>query len=231
MLAITRAYGHSYVPNLIEDDSVVLDVGANRGKFAFEILGKHRCAVVAFEPVPQLATAIPRHPRLKVNAVALGRSPGTVSLYAHHGESSTTVEYLAPSESSRVDVPVETLEDHLNSWGQSRIALLKLDAEGAEHEILGSLSEASLRRIDQVTVEFHDFLHESEVEKRKATSALLEAAGFLRLDLSPRGLDTLFINNQALRISHLTRTRLLLSYKYARGAVRRAKRVMGVDSV
>jgi hypothetical protein len=55
------------------------------------------------------------------------------------------------------------------------IRLLKIDAEGAEGEILEGASSSTLSRIDQMVVEYHDSL---VPQVRERCCAVLERAGF-----------------------------------------------------
>jgi FkbM family methyltransferase len=46
----------------------------------------------------------------------------------------------------------------LEMYGIEKIDILKIDIEGAEYELLENISDETLSKIDQITVEFHDFL-------------------------------------------------------------------------
>lgn len=43
--------------------------------------------------------------------------------------------------------------------------LLKIDIEGAEIELFNSTSDEVIKNIDQITVEFHDFIDELNIKK------------------------------------------------------------------
>ena len=55
-------------------------------------------------------------------------------------------------------VPVVTLDQILSQIDAPRIALLKMDIEGSEHEVFEAASDAALRRCDHLAVEFHDHI-------------------------------------------------------------------------
>jgi FkbM family methyltransferase len=78
----------------------------------------------------------------------------------------------------RVRCPVATLSAFMAAHlpRDARIALLKLDVEGAELDALRGVDAADWRRIDAVVAEVHD------VDGRPAAAeALLRAAGFARI--------------------------------------------------
>ena len=55
----------------------------------------------------------------------------------------------------------DTLEAHVKSFSDSRM-ILKMDVEGAEWSSLGVVSEETLRKFDQIVIEFHIFGHGNE---------------------------------------------------------------------
>src|SRR5690606_9800142 len=74
---------------------------------------------------------------------------------------------------SRVDAAVRTLSRAKRELGVARIALLKVDVEGAELDVLRGVDDADWAAIDQVLAEVHD------VDGRVAQiRALLEGHGF-----------------------------------------------------
>lgn len=74
---------------------------------------------------------------------------------------------------SRVDAEVRTLSRVKRELGVARIALLKVDVEGAELDVLRGVDDADWAAIDQVLAEVHD------VDGRVAQiRALLEGHGF-----------------------------------------------------
>ena len=80
-----------------------------------------------------------------------------------------------------------------------------MDIEGQEIAVLESCSDAFLMRIDQITVEFHDFCGLTSRLDIKRTIRRLEALGFWAVRMSGGSyLDPLFINRRCLGLSVLT---------------------------
>jgi hypothetical protein len=123
-------------------------------------------------------------------------------------------------------VPGTTIEDLLARHRVDRAALVKLDVEGAELEILEALEPDTLARIDQLTVEFHDFIDPEQSGAVQAVTARLRAAGFQCLRFSLDNSDVLFVNRRK-PLSVPQRVWIFARYKYPRGISRRLRRWLG----
>lgn len=131
---------HELLDELLEPDSDCVDVGANRGLVLTEMLaraphGRH----VAFEPLPELAGELrAAFPRVEVHQAALSDRPGTrefvrvVDDLGWSGFRERPVPDAGVTE--RIEVKVERLDDALPAG--ARPALVKIDVEGAELEVL-----------------------------------------------------------------------------------------------
>lgn len=145
--------------------ATVLDVGANRGQFARAALGRWPgVRILAFEPLPDVASALEASLRrvgsVDVHAVALGAADGSTTLIRHSESRSSSVLGVSESalgeawaeEIERLDVPLRRLDAVVSGRELGRPALLKLDVQGYELEVLGG-APATLARMDAVLVE------------------------------------------------------------------------------
>jgi hypothetical protein len=71
-------------------------------------------------------------------------------------------------------VPTVSLDHAITRTGAGQIAL-KIDAEGAEVEMLESAAQATLAAIDEVALEYHDSI---VPDARERCQAVLTQAGF-----------------------------------------------------
>lgn len=138
--------------NLIQNNDVVLDIGANRGYYTllFSHLAGPRGEVHAFEPVPatfeKLSTTLRRHKRFQndtLNQIALGDTrgktelhiPGTddgqVSLKRHSAGS-----WQNTNRVTSVECEVTTLDEYAAAQIKDKINFIKCDVEGAEFLVL-----------------------------------------------------------------------------------------------
>ena len=96
-----------------------------------------------------------------------------------------------PPDGSRVVVPCRSLTSIAAELGHERIDLLKLDIEGAEYEVLGTLLASDLRpRV--LAVEFHKT---PSIRPMVTTSRALRADGYVPVAL--RGFDVTFVRDAA----------------------------------
>jgi FkbM family methyltransferase len=128
---------------------IVLDIGGFEGQWASDIFGTSLCTVHVFEPVPPLAEAIRRrfagNPHMEVHAVAIGAADGTLQV-AVDGE-------------EMMEVPMRRFVDVVGKYGWQEIALMKVNVEGGEYELLEHVLDTGLiSRIRHLQVKFHDFV-------------------------------------------------------------------------
>ena len=141
-----------------------MDAGANIGAFSlFSARRAPNATIHALEPFPstraRLAQTLDQNglnSRVKVYEIALA-DPGSGGASRHmsnEGPSQsrgTTAEAVAGS----VAVRVSTLEQFLDDAGIPQADFLKMDIEGAEHEVLHSTSPAVMRRFREIALEYH----------------------------------------------------------------------------
>lgn len=132
---------------LLQEGDVVLDVGANVGLVArqFATYVGPTGNVLAFEPDIKTSVYLKRNvrklPQVQVHEVALSDANGTASFYLdpRSGTSNSLAEREVAGDV--VTVPCETLDHFLTSHPFDRIALIKIDVEGAESKVLRGMRE------------------------------------------------------------------------------------------
>lgn len=135
--------------SMIASGDHVLDVGGNRGTYAYR-LWKLGARLDVFEPNPECASVLKSWAAalrdVNVHQVALSSRSGTAQLHVpvdEHGvehDASASIEHPAESNSHDYEVPLKPLD----SFGFADVALIKIDVEGHEASVIAG-AEATLR--------------------------------------------------------------------------------------
>lgn len=163
-------------------DGAVLDIGANIGAVTLDLA--HRFPALSFhayEPAPGTRLRLENNIRINgfadrvvIHPEAVGARPGVLDLWTD-GPSVAVTAYGSPRRGTPVRVSVTDLETCLRRIGDLPIALLKIDAEGAEVEILEHAELASIGRVATAAIEYHADLVPRADER---CLGVLRAAGF-----------------------------------------------------
>lgn len=149
--------------------SLAVDCGANVGSVTGLLLNAG-LRVIAFEPDPDafrvLSTKFGHHRRATLHNKAVGAASRTLTLHrtpkARTGDiaqtiGSTLMPHALVDAAEGILVEVVDLPEHLWNLGEG-VALLKMDVEGAEAEIVQALLERGHSHIGTILVETHERL-------------------------------------------------------------------------
>ena len=174
----------------------IVDIGANIGVFTLQALGRSDVSVHAYEPHPRTAATLRRNVaandrdgRVTVFEEAVGQARGSCRLSAD-GPSLTSSLYAEPGASG-VIVSCVGLDEVVERAGGA-VSLIKIDAEGAEVDILTGASPEVLREIPALVLECHDWL---VVDATARAADVLRGAGF-RVGVRAHGRATLLSANR-----------------------------------
>jgi FkbM family methyltransferase len=219
MRGITNIRGHSFFAQRLKPNCVIVDLGANKGEFSRRAKLQYDAQCISVEANPELADELQRdNARLNVMNCAVSNSHQPITFYVSaDSESSSIVPNVSGEQASERTVEAKTLDDVIEENHLDRINLLKVDIEGAELPMIGSLSDNTLEKIDQITIEFHDFT--GAISKKDVTDIVkrLESAGFRSIKFSVSNKDWLFYRPDRLEIGlpqHLV-TKFILRNIYA----------------
>ena len=219
--------GHHIWPAPLKRDSIVIDAGAHRGQFSAEIIHRFGSQCHLVEANPTLAAELSVMGARSITKAALSAEDGSAPLYLSENPESSS---LAPSPTSplarrTVEVETITLGSLMERLSARKVDLLKLDVEGAEFGLIETTSQDILRRIDQLTVEFHDFQPRfSGAGLFEKARGRLESIGFICAIMSFRTHgDVLFLNGTSLDIPEISRAYLRSMARF----IEKAKARMG----
>lgn len=199
----TSFRGHSFWEIPINSNSVVVDLGANRCDFSSEVKKKFQCSVFPVEPNIAL---LPNDAELlnSVDRIAITESEGEFEFtISDNPEASSLYSDIADVFGTATVIKVKGMS--LNQYIvekeiKSNIALLKVDIEGGEIDMLSKIKPEELDRIEQMTVEFHSFLNPALETSVISIINKLRQSGFWVINCNyPYYDDVLFINKKLLQ--------------------------------
>jgi FkbM family methyltransferase len=141
----------------------VIDIGANIGAFSiFALLKSPDLKVIAFEPSAKTFRQLRQNIKLNkldnrvslINKAVAGKK-GKIRLY-DAGVSGLRSVYKTRGEKKSELVNVITLREIFTSHRITKCDFLKIDCEGAEYEILFSTTQSLFKKIDRISLEFHE---------------------------------------------------------------------------
>lgn len=189
-------YGLDKVAPPPRNGDLTLDIGSNVGEFAL-LLESFGCEVIAFEPDPQEFAALKSNicSQSVASAVALWNHDGTADFFDanDHGDSSLIRPPTAAGPSTKVRTM--RLDTFMESSGyqKRRIKILKLEAEGAEPEILDGATK-TLERVEWILADVGFERGEKEESTLPAVVHALLPKGFELVSVLPDRLVAIFKN-------------------------------------
>ena len=156
-------YGNTYLDYNFKgftSGDIVIDIGAHIGSFAIEC-ALRGAKVIAFEPDTDNFNLLVKN--IEANKLcgriipvnkAVSDSSGTVMIYkdnVNYGSHSIDKKYVDHISNDKIEVTAVAINDVLKDY--KKIAMLKLDCEGAEYDIINA---ASLLNVDKIVMELHD---------------------------------------------------------------------------
>lgn len=192
---------HHFYPGTLRPESLVVDLGVHRGEFSRFITSTYGCAVLGLEANPDLFATLPALPRTRFLNLAINRDNSPVVFHiSDNPEASSVIASVAQVSGDTRPVSVQgvTLDQLWQDHHLAMVALLKVDIESAEFEMLERASDETLTRAAQITVEFHLGPAGSEFSKDRfqQISRRLARLGFATYIMDRKFTDVLFLNIQ-----------------------------------
>ena len=178
---------------LIDEESIVFDVGANMGVVChwFAERSHH---VYAFEPHPENVSTLQSQIKLRncsnisLHQYALGREETQMQLHVKgfHGHHSLGDVDNSPTV-DKILVDVRTMDSVFEELNLNRIHFLKIDVEGFESDVLtGASSLLADKKIDYILFELQETLLQSIERTSQEVFDILFESGYQIIDLNGR---------------------------------------------
>jgi FkbM family methyltransferase len=201
-----RVFGsHHIFPIGVSSNSIVVDIGGNKGEFYSSIRDRYDCRYYFIEADPTIIKKFEPDPNLFVYNLAISASNSQASFYiSNNSEANSFNKTIAGKYGIKevINVNCLSLQEFCARNGIVSIQLLKMDVEGAEIEIFESLSDDFLRNIDQITVEFHEVYDSDLFEPTISCIKRMSKIGFIPVVFGSNSFeDVVFLNRKKLYIT------------------------------
>ena len=176
---VSLIYHNEYRMQKLTQQGVILDIGANIGLaaawFASHNPGR---TIYCFEPLAANAALISMNcPSAKVERVALGHQRGRIKLHVDRDNvmaSSISCQW----ETQDVEFDVISLDEFSKAANLGQVALIKIDVEGMEVDVLKGCQE-TLKKTHQVVVETHSrHLHDEAIRHLRQAGLHIDSEQF-----------------------------------------------------
>lgn len=163
----------------IKPTDIVIDVGAHIGVFSV-IASQRAKSVIALEPVSDNFSLFKKN--IEINKCkniipikkALSSKTGKTKIYT--GDNTVAHSLVSKdNKNSYEDIETTSLQDLIKLYKLKSIDFLKMDCEGAEHNILNKMPLAVLKKIKRIHMESHEL---DSKRTREAIRFFLEQNGF-----------------------------------------------------
>jgi FkbM family methyltransferase len=167
----------------IAGKSTIVEIGANIGTFAvYAATDNKKAKLYSYEPIKANYDVLLRNiaengyqDRIKTFNLGVASKTEKRNFYlASSPEHSFT---KGDANEHSVSVDCLSLGDVLKNNGISKVDLLKINAEGAEYEILYSTGKECFDKIDEIRMEYHE--HKSEKYNLESLRSFLEKLGYV----------------------------------------------------
>jgi len=200
---LDRITGHSFIPGLLPERAIILDLGANQGTFSKTMSERHGHTCHSVEANPEVWKRITPTPLVKTYNLAVAEHDGPVHLrISGNSESSSIFPLTSEPSAPVVEVEGLTLASLIKRLKLPRIDLLKVDVEGAEVGLFRACGDDLLKTVPQIAVEFHELIGLTDRDEMTSLFRRMSGLGFAVLKMSfSHHADMLFLNTTLTGVS------------------------------
>jgi FkbM family methyltransferase len=226
-MKITKVREHSFIAELIRPGGYAIDCGAHKGEFSKAMASTYGVNVFAFEADPALFQKLPKIENVRFIHSAISGEDGQLAFSKPDGQDGSVVYYKKSEGRSEIVKSVHLSKFIDEQIPGEEVELLKLDIEGAEIAALESAPDITLKKIKQITVEFHDFLNKEDIPAIKRTILRIETLGFHSFKVSHFTYgDMFFVNSRKVSLNFIQRLKIRVFDIWVKGIIRFLARKM-----
>lgn len=196
--------GWRFHPRGLDSSSIVYSLGIGDDiDFDRALIERCGCTVLAFDPTPATLRWLAQQdmpPQFHFHPWAITASDGSLKFYPRvrpDGTLSDVMYTLVPEDAARAhgtEVQAYSLESAMARLGHRAIDILKVDIEGAEYDVIDSVTTLD-EPPRQLLVEFHHRFANIGKARTEEAIAKLNAAGYKIFAISETGREVSFLHD------------------------------------
>lgn len=158
MYNISTVFTHAVVLDLLNDGSIVIDVGACEGKFVNELRKHFKCNFYLIEPnVKNYSNLVENYKDCKIfNCALYSKNISNMMFYDITGKpewGNITGIHKSGNNYKVSCIGINSIFKVLEI--ENNVDLLKMDIEGSEYDVILKMTQKTANRIKQITLENH----------------------------------------------------------------------------
>ncbi len=203
-VALTRFGDWWICADLVREGQVVYSLGVGEDiDFDLEIIKAKNVQVFAFDPTPNSISWLESKTlpdQFHYYPWAAAEENGSLFIYPRirdDGSQSRVMYTILPEPEAHndgVEVAAKTVEQMMNDLNHEHIDVLKMDIEGAEYGVLGTLLNSNIRP-EQLLIEFHHRFPDLDVSHTLDAITRLRQTGYSLVHISVTGREFTFLQN------------------------------------
>lgn len=153
----------------LNEDSMVLDIGAYHGDWIKRIADKYGCFVYGFEPAPKAfglaEKTLSGYAKVCLYNFALGKKNGIFPL----GDAERSGASFYKNTSPVIQVPMKDVVEVLEEQHIDHIDLTSINIEGGEFDLLPYIIDVGLvHSTDRFMIQWHHILRDASIQEKLA---------------------------------------------------------------
>jgi len=159
-------WGRHHFMDILDENSIVFDIGANTGEVTQFILDKYNCNMSLYEPnrylIDGLKNRFKQYKNVTINNILISHIISKdIQFYIDEIDTLSSIFKHDTMKSIKdvISINSTTIEEEMKKYNKD-IDLIKLDVEGMEYQILKHMKPEVMRRIKQFHVEYHMYANQ-----------------------------------------------------------------------
>ena len=189
----------TFCPNGLDENSIILSVGAGRDiSFDLGLIRKYKCNVHVFDPSPESVEWIKRQElpgQFHFHPSGLSDRDGYVYFMPPESQAYESLRIIGEKkhQGKTFHLQVHKLASIIEKLAINKIEILKMDIEGEEYSVIDDIISSPVE-IRQLLIEFHHRFEDHSVNDTKDAINKLNSAGYYIFHVADNGEEISFIH-------------------------------------